>query len=40
VTPALEARLEGIRRALEEREREDHTRLIWLIRRGGDPSLA
>jgi vacuolar-type H+-ATPase subunit D/Vma8 len=33
VTPALEARLRGIRRALEEREREEHTRLIWLTRR-------
>ena len=32
VTPALEARLDAIRRALEEREREEHTRLIWLTR--------
>jgi H(+)-transporting ATP synthase subunit D len=33
VTPALEARLGVIRRALEEREREERTRLIWLTRR-------
>jgi V/A-type H+-transporting ATPase subunit D len=33
VTPALEARLVEIGRALEEREREEHTRLIWLTRR-------
>jgi H(+)-transporting ATP synthase subunit D len=33
VTPALEARLRAIRRSLEEREREEHTRLIWLMRR-------
>jgi H(+)-transporting ATP synthase subunit D len=36
VTPALEARLGAIRRALEEREREEHTRLVWLIRRRRD----
>jgi vacuolar-type H+-ATPase subunit D/Vma8 len=36
VTPALEARLGTIRRALEEREREEHTRLIWLTRRSRD----
>jgi V/A-type H+-transporting ATPase subunit D len=36
VTPALEARLGTIRRALEEREREEHTRLIWLMRRSRD----
>ena len=36
VTPALEARLGAIRRALEEREREEHTRLIWLTRRPRD----
>lgn len=35
VTPALETRLRGIRRALEEREREEHTRLIWLTRKTG-----
>ncbi len=35
VTPALEARLGAIRRTLEEREREEHTRLIWLTRRSG-----
>ena len=35
VTPALEARLTAIRGALEEREREEHTRLIWLTRRLG-----
>jgi V/A-type H+-transporting ATPase subunit D len=40
VTPALESRLEAIRRALEEREREEHTRLIWLTRRRGTPSPA
>jgi V/A-type H+-transporting ATPase subunit D len=33
VTPALESRLREIGRALEEREREEHTRLIWLTRR-------
>jgi vacuolar-type H+-ATPase subunit D/Vma8 len=36
VTPALEARLGTIRRTLEEREREEHTRLIWLTRRSRD----
>ena len=28
--------LGAIRRALDEREREEHTRLIWLIRRPRD----
>jgi len=36
VTPALEARLAAIRGALEEREREEHTRLIWLTGRARD----
>jgi H(+)-transporting ATP synthase subunit D len=35
VTPTLEARLRAVRRSLEEREREEHTRLIWLMRRSG-----
>ncbi len=38
VTPALEARLDAIGRALEEREREEHTRLIWLTRNSRRPN--